>query len=237
MELSLTNHCNHQCVWCSDAGLRHRLGGQLERPLLERLFDDLKSGGTRGVVIEGGGEPTLHPDFSAVVEAAAQRGLALGLITNGFLAPHLPLIDRFEWIRVSLDAASRDQYRRLKGAAGFDRVLGNLMAAAAARKETAVGVGYILTNANDDLALLEQLVLFLRQSGVSYIQFRPVVDHPELFSTAHIDFLKNTKPKFFPWTRPPWGTTGNPETMACPAWPTACPRSSPRTAGCICAAG
>ena len=98
VELSLTNRCNHRCVWCSDADLRQRLGGEMGPEILFPLFEDLKAGGTRGVVIEGGGEPTLHSDFEETVRQAESQGLALGLITNGFLLPWLDLADRFEWV-------------------------------------------------------------------------------------------------------------------------------------------
>ena len=197
VELSLTNRCNHHCIWCSDADLRDRLNGELERHTFQRLFKDLKQGGSRGVVIEGGGEPTLYKDFSGIVEDARRQGLALGLITNGYLMPYLGAVEDFEWIRVSLDAASRDQYRELKGVDGFDRVINNLLTIAASRKNTTLGVGYVVTNRNDDLTRLEQLVLFLRKIGASYIQFRPVVDHPELFSAVRLDFLKKYETREF----------------------------------------
>ncbi|MBU2547893.1 MAG: radical SAM protein, partial [Proteobacteria bacterium] len=190
VELSLTNRCNHHCLWCSDADLRERLGGELSPEVLYPLFDDLKAGGTRGVVIEGGGEPTLHPDFMPVVTRAGESGLALGLITNGYLTPYLDRMEFFEWIRVSLDASDRDQYRRLKRVDGFNRVIQNLMALAARKMPVTLGVGYVLTNRNDDPVKLEQLVLFLRKIGLNYIHIRPVVDHPKLRSSADLDFLK-----------------------------------------------
>ena len=197
VELSLTNRCNHACVWCSDQGLRERLGGEFTYDRLMGLFAELRSGGARGIVVEGGGEPTLHPDFNRVVRGARDMKLAVGLITNGYLVPYLDQVDQFEWIRVSLDAASRNQYRRLKGVNGFDRVIANLTALAAERRSATLGVGYVVTNGNDDPVRLEQLVLFLRQIGVSYIHFRPVVDHPEMVSTTDLGFLKKYETESF----------------------------------------
>ncbi|MBF0530579.1 MAG: radical SAM protein, partial [Deltaproteobacteria bacterium] len=189
VELSLTNRCNHHCVWCSDAALRRRLPGDLNPDIMQSLFAELKQGGTRGVVIEGGGEPTLHPGLTATVKAAREQNLALGLISNGYLLPSAPPGD-FEWIRISLDAATRDQYLALKGVDGFDRVLHNLMTLAADNHRPILGVGYVLTSGNDDPVHLDQLVLFLRQIGLGYIHFRPVIDHPELVSSADLGYLK-----------------------------------------------
>ncbi|HOK41821.1 MAG TPA: hypothetical protein PLD27_12385 [bacterium] len=47
VELSLTNECNQQCIWCSDYELRNRLPGTLTKEVVFALIDDLKKGGTR----------------------------------------------------------------------------------------------------------------------------------------------------------------------------------------------
>jgi len=67
VELSLTNECNQKCIWCSDYELRNRLPGTLKKEVIFNLVDDLKIGGTKGITIEGGGEPTLHPDFIEII--------------------------------------------------------------------------------------------------------------------------------------------------------------------------
>ena len=192
VELSLTNACNQNCQWCSDRELRKRAPDHLTIPLLSSLLDDLAHGGVRGVTIEGGGEPTLSPMFSKTVELALDRGLAVGLITNGLemsaLKPHL--YSRLEWVRISLDAAHRKQYEEAKGVDGFDRVMGNLANLAHQNSATTLGVGYVLTKFNDDPDRLQHLALTLRSLGVNYLQIRPVVDHPSLVSEQSLDFLK-----------------------------------------------
>ncbi|MBI4611212.1 MAG: radical SAM protein [Candidatus Rokubacteria bacterium] len=176
VELSLTNACNYKCVWCSDMDLRERLGGELDTGVVFKLIEELKAGGTRGVVIEGGGEPTLHRDFNAIVEHIRANGLSVGLITNGHLLPYRELIGEFDWIRVSLDCSSEDEFKKYKGLYAFERVMENIRALA--RTGTMTGVGYIVTK--DNTANLEPLVLRLKDYGVSYIQFRPVIDTPDI---------------------------------------------------------
>jgi len=197
VELSLTNKCNHRCIWCSDADMRRRLGGELTEEEIFPVLEELKIGGTRGVVIEGGGEPTLHAGFLAVLRRIKELGLAAGLISNGYRLPYAEAVDNFEWIRISLDAASRNQYRDLKGIDGFDRVISNLMTIAANKRQAILGVGYVLTNRNDDPVQMEQLVRFLRKIGVNYFHIRPVVDHPELTSRTDLDFLKKYETRGF----------------------------------------
>ncbi|UQZ89430.1 hypothetical protein C4J81_09555 [Deltaproteobacteria bacterium Smac51] len=194
VELSLTNRCNQNCLWCSDKNLRDRSPDRMDPELLENLFADLALGGTRGITIEGGGEPTLADFFEEAVLSARAHGLAVGLITNGldlFPPGRDPAIYKnFEWIRVSLDTADRRQYLRLKGVDGFDQSLANIGRLAELAPEVTLGVGYVLTNQNDEPDHLQHLVLTLRSLDVNYLQIRPVVDHPELVSRLPLDFLK-----------------------------------------------
>jgi len=50
-----------------------------------------------------------------------------------------------------------------------------------------VGVGYVVSNQN--CSNLETLVKRLKILGVSYIQFRPVIDHPELLPEINLNYL------------------------------------------------
>ena len=127
-EVSLTNRCNLNCLYCSDRGLRQRQGlhSELSEATLNRLFEDLKAGGTQGVVIEGGGEPTLHPNFAQIIRKLMKVGLPAGLITNGVLPLPADILQAFEWIRVSLDSSTPEEFCSLKGRDAFDQVLYNI---------------------------------------------------------------------------------------------------------------
>lgn len=189
VEMTLTNRCNLNCVYCSDNDLRKRQGGQqsLDYKVIEKLFSDLAEGGTKGIVLEGGGEPTLYPDFNKVVELAKEKGLGLGLITNGtaFLKPEL--LEQFEWVRVSLDASTSKEYMELKGVDCFEQVVNNIMHYA--KYCDTVGVGYVVTNKN--ISQIETLVMRIRESGAAYIQLRPVVDAEDLYPyDVDLSFLK-----------------------------------------------
>lgn len=189
VELTLTNYCNLNCVYCSDNDLRTRQGKKqaLSLETLVNFFEDLSNGGTKGVVLEGGGEPTLYSEFSEVVHCAKENGLALGLITNGTVRLSEDILKEFEWIRVSLDASTAEEYLALKGIDYFERVLMNI--AYYSRFCPTVGVGYVVTNNN--LSEIETLVMRVREAGAAYIQMRPVVDNKELYPYGvDLTFLK-----------------------------------------------
>jgi radical SAM protein with 4Fe4S-binding SPASM domain len=186
VELSLTNRCNYNCLWCSDRALRKRLNGDIDFDVVKRLFEDLKNGGTKGIVIEGGGEPTLHEHFNDVVDLAYDLGFGVGLITNGSRSLNKRILKKLEWIRVSLDASNPEEHRTLKGKDGFEDVMSNVKSFCPS--SAVVGIGYVVTKRN--IGSLESLILRLRGFGVDYIQFRPVIDHPELEDDTDLSYLK-----------------------------------------------
>lgn len=195
VELTLTNVCNLKCVYCSDLDLRERQGmnKSFDSGTLKRLFSDLAKGGTKGVTLEGGGEPTLYPKFAEIVTCARQVGLAVGLITNGTVTLSSEILREFEWIRVSLDASNENEYKDLKGVDCFEKVMYNI--GHYARHCETVGIGYVVTNQN--VSQLEDLVMRLREMNVSYIQLRPVVDNEELYPSnvdlSYLRFYQNQK--------------------------------------------
>jgi radical SAM protein with 4Fe4S-binding SPASM domain len=179
IEISPTNTCNLKCVYCSDHDLRDRQskGVSLKKEKIFELFDALKEGGTNGVVIEGGGEPTIYSDFNSICVYAKEIGLDIGLITNGTSTLKPEILKIFRWIRVSLDASTEEEFFNLKGVNCFEKVLSNIVKYAA-HCET-IGVGFVVTNNN--ISALDRLVLRLRACLASYIQLRPVVDSEELY--------------------------------------------------------
>ncbi|MDR1657926.1 MAG: radical SAM protein [Deltaproteobacteria bacterium] len=196
IELSLTSRCNLECRWCSDARLRQLCPDRLTIEHLASLFNDLAQGGTRGVTIEGGGEPTLSPLFESAVRAAVKSGLAVGLITNGtaLFRPGLgpELYSLFQWIRISIDASSQQQFKNLKGSDLFEKVLTNLAVLASLKPKPVLGIGYVLTNLNDPPALLQALAERVRTLGADYLHLRPVVDHRDMESSENLQILSQS---------------------------------------------
>ncbi len=115
------------------------------------------------------------------------------MITNGTIMNYEHLLDKFEWIRVSLDASDVDEYRQLKGTDNFDKVINNIEKIA--KKCGVCCVGYVLTQYNLDN--LETLTVRLKKMGVKYIHFRPVIDNPDLYILKDLSCLKKYENKNF----------------------------------------
>ena len=194
VELSLTNRCNLDCIWCSDRTLRTRAPGDLNINVFKSVVDDLKNGGTKGIVIEGGGEPLLYDRFNEAIEYVSEVGLSCGLITNGTKEIDREILKHLEWIRVSLDASNENEFKNIKKSSLFETIMKNI--SSYVEHCPVVGVGYVVTNQN--CASLEPLILRLKKTGISYIQFRPVIDHPEHSSDLNLQYLLrySSIPKF-----------------------------------------
>lgn len=122
--IEVTDHCNLSCPICYAASGPHREGW---RPLeqVERMLDLLVRNEREPDVVQiSGGEPTLHPDFFAILDAARRRPIRhLMLNTNGIriareegfaekLAAYQP---GFE-IYLQFDSLEREPLMRLRGA-------------------------------------------------------------------------------------------------------------------------
>jgi len=82
--IEITDHCNLRCPICyADSG-PHRPGFR-DLATVERMLDAIVANeGEPDVVQISGGEPTLHPDFFAILDAAKRRPIRhLMINTNG----------------------------------------------------------------------------------------------------------------------------------------------------------
>lgn len=196
IELHLTNCCNLNCPWCTDRILRANRA-TLDTNIVKSVIRELNRFQV-GITLEGGGEPTLHKDFTEIVRYGNELGTDMGLITNGTIDIS-EVVHMLKWIRISLDSSTKEEYIKEKGYDQFDRVLNNLKKMCALRdmEKTYVGVGYVLTKSN--YGELEKLVNRLDAIGVDYIYFRPVEEDDELMPS--IEELYDLKKELVHWTQ------------------------------------
>ena len=217
IELSPTYLCNFACPWCSCRSAREDWCGEdvfshpdaseatvMGRAKLERILDHLA--GARVGIQWVGGEPTMNPLLYPMAAAAAERGLAQCLFTNGSLL-HPNRIDALlaaglAFIRVSLDAVTEQVHREHHG---YDerrpyhaRVIHNLRELARRRLErgaaTQVAVSIVVDERNlGDLVptahFLRDLCTELGRGAIDYVIIRPTYQ----FYSAQLLLRANTK--------------------------------------------
>lgn len=177
VEMHLTDNCNLACPWCTDRALLGN-GAKLTKEVAFSLLREFGQMGT-GVTLEGGGEPTVHPDFKEIVRYGYDNDVSLGLITNGTVDIS-EVLNMFKWVRISLDASTPEEYITEKGRDFYARVLDNLRKYQEIRNNRTcfLGIGYVITKRN--YSDIEGIVDTLDKLGVDYIYLRPVEEAPDI---------------------------------------------------------
>jgi MoaA/NifB/PqqE/SkfB family radical SAM enzyme len=116
INLDLTSACNFSCPFCVDSGIINR-GTSLSFKEVERTLDLLREKGLLSVILIGGGEPTLHKDFEAIVRELKRKRLQVGIATNGTklekVAAVAEILEKKDWVRLSIDAGTEETFRAL----------------------------------------------------------------------------------------------------------------------------
>jgi len=171
VEIDPSNKCNHRCQWCVSA--QSHTGEQLEYERFVELIAELESQDVRSIVLKGGGEPTVHPRINDMLQVCADRGLAVGLITNGSMPREgtpQTLLETAEWVRISLDAALPATHRLIHGTADFSRILRNVEYLTGHTKRTLVGLNFVADQRNyREIVAFAQLA---RSVGAAYASIR-----------------------------------------------------------------
>jgi MoaA/NifB/PqqE/SkfB family radical SAM enzyme len=147
VNLDLSTACNHACRFCVDAEVLNS-GKTLSCEEILSTIDILAEQGLRSIILIGGGEPTLHRDFARAVHGIKDRGLQLGIVTNGTRPERiLEAADRFaarDWIRFSLDAGTDATYQMIHNPHGKGNTLESVLRSVRNIKACApsVTVGY-----------------------------------------------------------------------------------------------
>ena len=157
--VALTYRCGRSCPYCYAFESAREIGGDIDLARAERALDWALAQGAE-VVSYTGGEPTCHPRFPALVEAARRRGLALYLNTNGLFGPAALEALSAEHIR---NVGFHVSARRLHRPGELDRIAANLSALKARGVE--VFARYTLYEAGGD-GDLAWLMDFCRGLGV-----------------------------------------------------------------------
>lgn len=126
VEWSITWGCNVACVFCSTARYDPRELARNVELVLQRIIECRPLCTTLS-----GGEPLTHPRIDYITEKLVGSGIAVNLTTNGILLSpaELPsgLIEKFNWIRVSVHSADEQVAKTIMGARySADRVFQNM---------------------------------------------------------------------------------------------------------------
>ncbi|HEY6927266.1 MAG TPA: radical SAM protein [Steroidobacteraceae bacterium] len=124
-DVSVTNVCNAACDFCGFARDKNLAGPRRYIDLggFTRALPILRRRRIRYMTFQGG-EPLVHPDIVALVQAAAQAEVACGLITNGWFLPdyiEALVAAGLRRLLVSIDSHSMSKHDFNRGLVGLQR--------------------------------------------------------------------------------------------------------------------
>lgn len=190
--LEVTNRCNLLCETCP------RTFEELEKPadlsweLFTRIVDQVPN--IARVVLHGVGEPMLHKDLFRMVRYLKDRGTYVLFNTNGTLLnpkKFQAMVDSgLDELRVSLDAADRESYKRVRGKDYFDRIVrdvGKFTAFTAKIEGPTPRVSLWLTGLKETVDQLPQFVKLSAEMGVREVHLQRLVFDDAGFGLARAE--------------------------------------------------
>ena len=167
-DVFLNNYCNNECPYC--AYKRWELDANARYMPFEdfvRYTDRLIELGVLGIILSGGGEPSISKDFEPIINWMDAVGIKWGINTN---------FNKYfegtpEYLKVSLDAWDEDSYERSRGVRSYEKVRDNIVQFAKIKAEhTKLGIQLV--------AKSEEAVYKFYEANadlpVDYISIRPV---------------------------------------------------------------
>lgn len=168
-DMFITNYCNNKCPYCTYRRWELEPGARyMKFENFVTYTNKLISLGVKGIILTGGGEPTINPDFDKITEYLERNNINYGINTNfcqyRFFKPN--------YLKVSLDGYDRESYIKKRGVDKYDTVIENIKKYSEAkdREKTNLGVQMVVTNIND----IEPFYNSVKDIDLDYIVFRPV---------------------------------------------------------------
>ena len=168
------NLCNLACSYClrDDAHLHKDPAAYLSPDLLRRVLREAAQTCGADEVSFSGGEPTLHPRFSELVEVVAGEGYRFSFVTNGWhfgrvreaLARHKSAL---QLVGFSLDGATEATHDEIRGKGSFRR----LMSAVADCHALGFPFRFKAVLHKPNARRVEELALFAARVGAQGIKF------------------------------------------------------------------
>ena len=170
-DVFLNNFCNNKCPYCTfrrwelDAGSRSMGYENFVRYALR-----LRELGVLGIILTGGGEPTISKDFEKITEWLETQNIHYGINTNfnelRYIKP--------DYLKVSLDGYDEDSYCNNRGVRAYNKVRDNIIAYAEWKKNnspsTSLGIQMLAQSTED----VERFYSANKDLPVDYISIRPM---------------------------------------------------------------
>lgn len=166
-DIFLTGYCNNKCYYCRYS---KRSGKYISYNDFVKYIERLKEIGVRSVILTGGGEPTINPDFEKICQYLNDIGMPYGINTN----MNIMVFPKPVFLKVSLDYGNKKDYKLNRGKYTFNTVIENINKyynwKNSFSKNTVLGVQCVA----ETLHQVQDFYNTVKNINVDYIQFRPI---------------------------------------------------------------
>lgn len=169
----ITAECNLKCLHCVVSADRKQ-SGELSTEEALKLIEQWQVMGVRDITFSGG-EPLMREDFFELAHATKDKGMTVGLATNGLcvtasIAARLRELEA--GIQVSLDGSTAEIYGGFRGnTQAFGQAVKGIDNLVAAGNEVTVGMVISRNNVDDVSNMLD----FVEYHGVKYFRLIPFI--------------------------------------------------------------
>ncbi|MDI6736446.1 MAG: SPASM domain-containing protein [bacterium] len=137
LEIEVTNDCNLKCIMCPRTSEMSREINYMDFELFKKIVDETEA---LSIHFSGLGESLLHPQIREMFAYTKEKGLEVGLWTNGLnldkdLARNIIKNELIDYVIFSLDAATQETYAKIKGVDVFNKAVKNIIEFSELKKE------------------------------------------------------------------------------------------------------
>lgn len=180
VELDLTNKCDSNCPKCT--GMRKN-PDSLTLEQIMRFVDEFSEIDGKSIILAGGGEPLLHPNFIEALYQIKIKALKAGIYSNGFSLDEdkaKAIIDSCSFFRISLDAGTSKIYKKTHGRGKdyFGKVVENMKMFSKLKKESNKDISYGASFLTGEFTKKDILNFFklCKECGLDYGQLKPFLN-------------------------------------------------------------
>jgi len=177
VEVSPMGACNHRCTFCAVDYIGYKAENKLDAHIWYKRSYEMAQLGIKSIMFAGEGEPLLHKDINSMAVTTAQHGIDVAFTTNGVLLNRLDFISACSWIKVSLNAGTRETYAKVHRTRekDWDTVWANIRNAVKRKGNCTIGVQMVCLpeNAGEEA----ELQALCDDAGVDYLVFKPYSQH------------------------------------------------------------
>ena len=163
--------CNFNCSFCNAS--KALSGTVMSIETMDKLVDVLKEWHTGFCCLGGGGSPLTNKNLPHLLHSLYENDIKIGMVTNGSLLHNFfQYAHMFEWIGISVDAATSETFAEIKGTkeSMFAKVINNIQQLCNLN-HTEVGFKFLVHPTN--YKEIYKAVKLAKDIGCDLIQIRP----------------------------------------------------------------